>query len=76
MVTGYEQRSEAEQVAQECGGSVTTAWDGTYYVTGATAPGRGYWRAGPGWSGYEDDLGAVAVAYLTGGPDAAEAVQS
>lgn len=71
---GFDRRDEAERLAQECGGSVVTAWDGTYCVVGSRSPDRGRWLAGPDWHGYERDLGASAVAYLTGGPDAAAAV--
>ncbi len=74
-MTGYENREDAQAKAQECGGSVVTAWDGSYYVVGARGAGRlGRWLCGPDWHGYEGDLGASAVAYLQGGPDAAEAV--
>jgi len=70
---GFETREQASAVAGECGGDVCGAWDGTWYVVGARAPGLGRWLAGDGWSGYERDLDPRALAYLTGGPDAAEA---
>lgn len=74
-MNGYSTREQAEVKAQEIGGEVVTAWDGSFYVVGARAPGRlGRWLCGPDWHGYEGDLEASAVAYLQGGPDAAEAV--
>ena len=72
-MNGYSTREQAEVKAQEIGGEVVTAYDGSYLARGdRRASDRSPYYAGADFAGYLADLGAPLETLLNG----AEAAQS
>lgn len=66
-MNGYETREQALAKAQEIGGSVVTAYDGSYLARGdRRASDRSPYYAGADFAGYLSDLGAPLETLLNG----------
>lgn len=72
-MNGFDTREQAVVAAQTIGGSVITAFDGTYLARGnERASDRGPYYQGADFAGYAKDLG-YDFAVLLNGEDAANA---